>query len=233
MKGSVVATPTCENLYSAINVERLENLLVAYTLGFRPVILEQGETCHRFDNFGPEQVIPDAFLSTIFFKLSFSLPMHPFFHDILEYYELDPLQLTPNSFRVVSCMYVLYDQTFYVPLSARELRYFYQLKDVRRKAGIFYLTTWNNRQDQCAKGNKRGIYDLQEMFLYSYDCDEIRKGFNMTPRKDLSLTYFFVHFSLLVFPSLGSPMCRSFFYFRVSKANPPARGRGEKSEEDC
>lgn len=175
--------PSCEDMDSSMNVDRLERLRELCNPGCNLVIPSGGERCHRFNNFEPDQSIPNAVLSASFFKLGFSLPLHPFFTDVLNFYDIAPMQLSPNSFRVAACMYILYDQTFSVPLTARELGYFYQLKDVGRKVGIFYLTSWNNRQGKCIKGNKRGMYDWLEMFLYCYDCEEVRKEWNLTPGK--------------------------------------------------
>lgn len=157
--------PACEDIDSTMNTDRLERLLEMCNLGCSLVIPSAGERCHKFDDFEPDQVIPDAVLSASYFKLGFSLPMHSFFIEMLKFYDIAPMQLTPNSFRVAACMYILYDQTFSVALTARELGYFYQLKDVGRKVGVFYLTAWNNRQGRCIKGNKKGMYDWLEQFL--------------------------------------------------------------------
>lgn len=154
--------PTYEDLDSSMNIDKLEKLLESCDPGCNLVVRSVGERCHKFDNFEPDQSIPSAVLSASFFKLGFSLPMHPFFIDLLIFYDITPMQLTPNSFRVEACMLIYYDQTFSVSLTARELGYFYQLKDVGRKVGIFYITTWKNRQGRCIKGNKRDMYDWLE-----------------------------------------------------------------------
>lgn len=124
-----------------------------------------------------------AVMSASFFKLGFSLPLHPFFVEILDYFELAPMQLTPNSFRVAAGMFILYSDHLNARLSARELNHFYQLKEAGRKVGVFYLNAWNNKVCKCLKGNKRGMYDWLELFLYCYECDEVRKEFNMSPSK--------------------------------------------------
>lgn len=49
------------------------------------------------------------------------------------------MQLTPNSFRMAACMFVLYHQTFNVSLSAIVLEFFYQLKDAGRK--VVFITS--------------------------------------------------------------------------------------------
>lgn len=175
--------PACEGQDSTMNADRLARLLEICNPGCHLVLPCAGERCHRFDNFEADQSIPNAVVSASYFKLGFSFPMHPFFIDLLNFYEIAPMQLTPNSFRVAACMYILYDQAFSVALTARELGYFYQLKDVGRKVGVFYLTAWNNRQGKCIKGNKKGMYDWLEQFLYCYDCEGVNTEFNLTPGK--------------------------------------------------
>lgn len=73
------------------------------------MISKSSDRCHRFDNYEPEKAIPHVVVSISHFKLGFTVPMHPFFVEMLDFYELTPLELTPNSFRVVVCMYVLYE----------------------------------------------------------------------------------------------------------------------------
>ena len=98
-----------------------------YNPGCKLVAPQPGERCQSFDNFEPDQAIPGAVLSAQFFRLGLSLPLHPFLHEVIQYYDVAPLQLTPNSYRMAVCMYILYDQLFHpadrnaLALAAREL----------------------------------------------------------------------------------------------------------------
>lgn len=82
--------PYCENMDSSMNDERLEKLLETCYPGSRLVILKAGERCHRFDSLEIGFPIPYAVVLASFFKLGFSLPMHPFFLEILDFYRLAP-----------------------------------------------------------------------------------------------------------------------------------------------
>lgn len=115
-----------------MSAEKLEELLESWNPGCTLVLLESGERCHRFDGLKPGKAIPCAILSYSYFKLGFSLPMHPFIHEIRDFYNLAPMQMSPNSFKM-AYMFILYDQAFFATLTARELGHFYQLKDASRK----------------------------------------------------------------------------------------------------
>lgn len=133
----------------------LENLLRVYTPGCRLVIPQPGKRCHTFNNFEPDQTIPNDVLPAQFFRLGLSLPLHPFIQDILDFYNIAPLQLNPNSYRMAICMYILYDLVFEAPLSARELGYFYQLKETGKTTGFFYLTIWNIHKGNASRETRR------------------------------------------------------------------------------
>ncbi|KAK1402683.1 hypothetical protein POM88_002288 [Heracleum sosnowskyi] len=114
--------------------------------------------------------------------MGLSIPLHPFIHDIITYYDIAPLQMTPNAYRMAMCMYVLYDQLFEKKMSARELGFFYQLKQTGKNSGFFYLSAWNVHDGQCIKRNKKGMSDWLPQFLYCYDCPTYRTEFNRNPQ---------------------------------------------------
>lgn len=177
----------CENLDSSMNAARVKSLLRNCYTGCRLVIPEPGERCHRFDNFEMDQAEPAVVLSAQFFKVRLSLPLHPFIQDILEFYDIAPLQLTINSYRMAMCVYVLYNRDFNKQLSAFELGYFYQLKQTGKSPGIFYLAAWGVHDGKCIKGNKQRMTGWLEQFLYCYDYQPLRKTFNVSPSKHISL----------------------------------------------
>lgn len=115
----------CASLDSSVSVSQLEHLNQFYHTGCTLIIPTKNERCHRFDNFEPDQMIPNAVLSAQFFKLGLSLPLHPFIQDILRFYDIAPFQLIINSYRMAMCLYILYNREFDNNLSAFELSYFY------------------------------------------------------------------------------------------------------------
>lgn len=106
----------------------------------------------------------------------------PFIQEILEFYEIVAHQLTPNSYKMAICMYLIYDQELYTTLSALELGYFYKLKETGKKGGCFYLAAWTCHDSKCIKGTKERMSGWHEHFLYCYDCPNYRKYFNIAPR---------------------------------------------------
>lgn len=121
------------------------------------MIPEPGERAHRFDVRTPELGVPYAVISAAFLKVGFFTPIHPFLREVLDFYELAPMQLTPNSYRLAISTYILYSSKFTAPLSAPELGYFIILKDTGRSSGCFYLTSWPCHQGQCIKGIKQNF----------------------------------------------------------------------------
>lgn len=142
------------------------------------VIPETGDGAHRFDVRILERGIPKAIISVTFFKAGVYTLLHPFMRDVLDFYELAPPQLTPNSYRLVIGMYVLYASKFTTFLIVRELGFFFKLKDTWKSSGCFYLSTWPCHQGQCIKGVKQNFEQWQELFLYCYDCLKVRHKFN-------------------------------------------------------
>lgn len=175
----------CDHLDSIMNPVKLTNLLQTCKPGCKLMIPAPGERCHHFDSFEPDQPIPQAVLFAQFFKLGLSLPMHPFIQELLEFYDIAPLQLTPNSYRMAMCMYILYKIELEKDLTAHELGYFYQLKQSGKNTGYFYLAAWNVHEGKCIRGNKQGMTGWFKQFLYCYDCPAYRVDFNASPSKHL------------------------------------------------
>lgn len=176
-------TPYCEKTDSIMTLSRLEKL---YEECPRPTctiaIPGPGERAHSFNVRTPELGIPKAVISAAFFKVGVYVPLHPFIREILDFYELAPLQLTPNSYRLAICTYILYASKFTTPLTAKELGYFFKLKDTGRSSGCFYLSAWPCHQGQCIKNVKQNFEQWPEQFLYCYGCPEVRYEFNRRPR---------------------------------------------------
>lgn len=79
------------------------------------------EKCNIFDNFEPDQVVPCAVLSAQFFRIGLYLTFHPFIKENIDLYKIAPFKLTPNSYRMAVCIYILYDSLFGARLTTPEL----------------------------------------------------------------------------------------------------------------
>lgn len=117
--------PSCEHIDSILNPVRLQSLLEVCTPGCTLEIPNPGERFHRFDLLSPDCNIPNAVFSAQFFKLQLSLPLHPFIVEISDYYEVAPMQLTPNSYCMAVCLYIPYHSYYNTQLTADELGWFY------------------------------------------------------------------------------------------------------------
>lgn len=174
--------PFCEKSDSIMTSVKLERL---FEECHRPVckitVPEPGERAHRFDLKIPKQGIPHAVISAAFLRVGVSMPLHPFLREVLDFYQLAPMQLTPNSYRLAISTFILYSSKFTVPLTAPELGYFFRLKDTGRNSGCFYLSAWPCHQGQCIKNVKQNFEQWSEQFLYCYDCPYVRYEFNCRP----------------------------------------------------
>lgn len=122
----------CENMDSSMIEERLEKFLDSCNPGCRGcrlVIPGIGERCHCFDNL--EMVFLPLVLLFHLPSLSRASPFPCilFSLEIINFYRIAPMQLTPNSFRMAACTFILYNRTFRLTLSSRELGHFYQHKN--------------------------------------------------------------------------------------------------------
>lgn len=175
-----VIIPFCEKLDSIMTLPKLDIFFKDCPCTI--VIPDPGERAHRFNKRTPELGIPKAVISTAFLKVGFFMPIHPFLREVLEFYELAPMQLTPNSYHLAISTYIMYASKFSTPLSAPKLGFFFRLKETGRGSGCFYLSAWPCHQGQCIKGVKQNFEQWQEQFVYCFDCPSVKFEFNRCPR---------------------------------------------------
>lgn len=133
--------PYCEKTDSIMTLSKLDKLFEECPHPKCTIVIPvPGERAHRFDTRTPELGIPKAVISAAFFKVGVYVPLHPFLRDVLDFYELAPLQLTPNLYRPAISTYILYASKFTEPLTTKELGFFFKLKDTGRSSGCFDLS---------------------------------------------------------------------------------------------
>lgn len=71
-----------------------------------------------------------------------TLPLHSYFRAVVDYFDICPFQLTPNSYRVLSALYVLYYFKRWGVPSPHEINYLFDLKSnpKQNNTGFFYFT---------------------------------------------------------------------------------------------
>ena len=78
----------CENLDFIMTPARLQSILESCNPGCTFVLPQPGERCHHFDSLKSGTTSPNVVLSSQFFRLGLSLPVHPFILEILNFYKV-------------------------------------------------------------------------------------------------------------------------------------------------
>ena len=150
---------------SSLTSIKLANMLKAHQLAsnLKFVIPKRNERASE----SPEGFV--AFSDAII-RSGGALPLHTFFVKVLNYFELAPLQLSPNSWVMLSGLYVLYHQVHSRGPSMSEVHYFYTLR-VNTSAPEFYQL----QKVVAHKGNSlvegsmpnRGSWKMDYFFTFS------------------------------------------------------------------
>ena len=56
------------------------------------------------------------------------LPLHPFFQGVANYFKVAPFQITPNGYRMLSALYILYSHKKWPVPTPHEVNYLFDLK---------------------------------------------------------------------------------------------------------
>ena len=163
---------------STVTLKKLGNMLKAHKLplNLKFVIPERKERTSA-----PQQGFV-AFSDAII-RSGGALPRHSFFIKVLDYFELAPLQLSPNSWVMLSCLYVLYHQVYSRGPSISEVHYFFTLRENTSAPGFYQL-----QKAAALKGSSllegsisnRGAWKSD--YFYTYSGQTRYSNFN-TPRK--------------------------------------------------
>ena len=70
-----------------------------------------------------------------------TLPLHPYFRVVVDYFDICPFQITPNGYRVLSALYILYYFKRWGVPSPHEINYLFDLKSnpKQNNMGFFIL----------------------------------------------------------------------------------------------
>ena len=119
---------------STVTLKKLGNMLKAHKLplNLKFVIPERKERASA-----PQKGFM-AFSDAII-RSGGALPLHSFFIKVLDYFELAPLQLSPNSWVTLSSLYVLYHHVHSREPSMSEVHYFYTLRANTSAPGFYQL----------------------------------------------------------------------------------------------
>ena len=72
------------------------------------------------------------------------LPLRLYFIDVLEYFRIALLQLTPNGYGILAALFIIYNQMGFPQPTPLEVNYMYTLTRIpSRGAGFYYLSAWS------------------------------------------------------------------------------------------
>lgn len=106
--------------------------------------------CHIF-NYGKNFKIPMMVLSPKLVALGIGAPLHPYFKSIIKWYDIAPLQLSPNSWKLVITLHMFYTSLGYDAPSMPEISYFFSLR--KSGKGYFFLVIHiKTQQEKILRG---------------------------------------------------------------------------------
>lgn len=82
-------------------------------------------------NYGGNFRIPRMVLSPKLVALGVGAPLHPYLRQVLEWYDLAPIQLSPNSYKLILALYILYRDLGFDAPSMPEVSYFFSIRPNR------------------------------------------------------------------------------------------------------
>ncbi|KAL8094861.1 hypothetical protein AgCh_036393 [Apium graveolens] len=118
---------SCRDLPTSLTQKYLAEHIEQFQLEGHVVLPLPHMRCYRFNNPENGGRVPRMVLSTFLLRLGISSPLHPFIKDVCEYYQLTPLQINPNGYRVALALYIIQekinaDSLLDLPKADRDIR---------------------------------------------------------------------------------------------------------------
>ena len=127
---------------------------------------------------------PRIVLTPHLVKLGVDAPLHPHFRAISEWFDIAPIQLPPNSYRLAIAMYIMYVNKGFPPPSMEELSHFLSLRKLSRKADYFYFAVFKSYNDKGFNhGRINNVKNWKDSYFYVFNIDRARTQFNDVPSK--------------------------------------------------
>lgn len=122
-------------------------------------------------------------LSPKLVALGMCAPLPFYYHNLLEWFDLAPLQLSPNSYKLTAALYILYhDLGFDPPPPMPELSYFFSLR--ASDIGYYYLVIWKLHFGKgFSEGHVSNAKGRKDPYFYVYDVSRVRAWFNTVSSK--------------------------------------------------
>lgn len=85
---------------------------------------------------------PSMVLTNKLVEHGFRSPMHPFLREIVSYYQIAPVQLSPHSYRMISGLYIMYREKGFPTPTMVEISYFVGLRRNGNDLGFYYIALY-------------------------------------------------------------------------------------------
>lgn len=97
--------------------------------------------------------------------LRLGAPLHLYYRSLLEFFDIAPMQLSPNSYRLAAALLILYTYLGFDPPTMIELSYFFNLG--ASNIGYYYLVVWKPLFGKVfSEGRISNTKGWKEPFLY-------------------------------------------------------------------
>ena len=91
--------------------------------------------------------------------------LHPFLAQLLDYFDIVPFQLPPNSHHFIVTSYIIFSEYCGVAPSVVQFIYIYGLKAIAKHVGFWYLTYRSNFAGITGSSRNSGPVEIQILFL--------------------------------------------------------------------
>ncbi|KAK1352367.1 hypothetical protein POM88_053306 [Heracleum sosnowskyi] len=159
-------TFACVNMSSTIPERDIKKIMHFYSQEGSYAKPHPDMRPHRFDI--DNITVPRAVVTDRHIPLGVGAPLHPWLRQIVDWYQIAPIQLSPNSYRMALGLFITHKELKYPDPTMLELSWFFSLQS--NIPGYYFLVPW---RDHMGKGINDGkvsnIKDWKERFFYLYN----------------------------------------------------------------
>lgn len=128
--------------------------------------------CHIF-NLGPPFRVPRMVTSPKLIALALGTPLHSYYRALLEWFDIAPMQLSPNIYKLSVTLIVLYTDLGFDPPFTTELSYLFSL--YASNIGYYYVVVWKPLFGKgFSEGRVSNTKGWKEPYFYIYDIPHVR-----------------------------------------------------------
>ena len=124
---------TCKDYVSRLSAKKMGNISQEYRLRYLPHWATGDERPH---------LPPPGYMaiSEVILNTKVFLPFHPFIEQVLEFFDIVPFQLSPNSYRLIVVFYITFSELCKIAPIVGHFVFIFGLKALVKHSGFWYLT---------------------------------------------------------------------------------------------